>query len=51
MSRSARNSPPVWAQALGYGGLIPFVGLALARCFLAPAGQGTAASALLGYGP
>jgi hypothetical protein len=23
MSQSARNSPSVWAQALGYGGLLP----------------------------
>jgi len=29
MNHSKRGAPSLFAQALGYGGLIPFVGLAL----------------------
>jgi len=50
MTQSARSSPSVWAQGLGYGGLIPFVGLALGVWFLVPAEQAWAASSLLAYG-
>lgn len=40
----------MWARRLGYGGLIPFVALALAL-WLAPSGGGPlAGKALLGYG-
>jgi hypothetical protein len=42
--------PTVWAQRLGFGGLIPFVGLALALWVLAPAQRSVAGLALLGYG-
>jgi hypothetical protein len=45
-----RSSPSAWAQGLGYGGLIPFVGLASAVWLVAPAQQAWAASALLAYG-
>ena len=45
----SRNSPSRWAQGLAYGGLIPFVGLALATWFLAPNYHALTASALLGY--
>jgi uncharacterized membrane protein len=50
MSNAVRSSPSVWAQALGYGGLLPFSALALAVWLLAPAEQVWAASSLLGYG-
>jgi hypothetical protein len=49
MSNTVRSSPSVWAQALGYGGLLPFAGLALAVWLLAPAEQAWAASTLLAY--
>jgi hypothetical protein len=42
------TAPGTGAQALGYGGLIPFVGLAVAVWFL-PAHRGFAATALLAY--
>lgn len=48
MSHVNRSSPSVSAQALGYGGLIPFVGLALSVWSM-PAHQAVAASALLAY--
>lgn len=48
MSPTARGTPSTWAQGLGYGGLIPFVALALAVWFW-PAHQTQAASALQGY--
>ena len=42
--------PSIWAQRLGYGGLIPFMALALA-IWLAPSADGPLAGmALLGYG-
>lgn len=42
--------PSLWARRLGFGGLIPFVGLAVAL-WLAPSGAWPlAAMALLGYG-
>lgn len=49
MTRATRSSPSAWAQGLGYGGLIPFVGLALAAWLLPATQQAWAASALLGY--
>ena len=49
MSQVKNSTPSLWAQGLGYGGLIPFVGLALA-IWLWPVYQDKAASALLGYG-
>ena len=48
MSHATRSAPSLWAQVLGYGGLIPFVGLTLA-IWLWPAHQTNAAIALLGY--
>jgi hypothetical protein len=50
MNQRSRSSPSPWAQGLGYGGLIPFVGLASAVWFLEPLHQARAASALLAYG-
>ena len=53
MTAKAVNSPTQWAQGLGYGGLIPFVGLALAIWLLDPtdpADRARGVSALLGYG-
>ena len=50
MTATPRSSPSVGAQALGYGGLLPFVGLALAVWVLPPAQQAWAAFALLAYG-
>jgi len=49
MTQPNRNNPSRWAQGLGYGGLIPFVGLALAMWFLAPSNHALTASALLSY--
>ncbi len=49
MSLYAYNSPSAWAQVLGYGGLLPFVGLALGVWFLAPGQQAQAAQTLLAY--
>ena len=49
MSQAKNSAPSLWAQCLGYGGLTPFVGLALA-IWLWPMYQAKAASALLGYG-
>ncbi len=43
------NEPPVWARAMGYAGLIPFVGLATVIPFLPPAYRPLAWGALLGY--
>ncbi len=48
MSPAKHSTPSVWTQALGYGGLIPFVGLALA-VWLWPLHQAKAASTLLAY--
>lgn len=48
MNHSNRSAPSVGAQALGYGGLIPFIGLAWVVWFW-PLHQAVAASALLGY--
>ena len=40
----------IWAQRLGYGGLIPFVALALALWLAPSGGVPLAGMALLGYG-
>ncbi|CAN5352850.1 DUF3429 domain-containing protein [soil metagenome] len=42
--------PPPWAKRLGYGGLLPFVGLGLATWVLEDARQSQAVFALLAYG-
>ena len=42
--------PSRWAQRLGFGGLIPFVGLAIALWLLRPDDWPIAKMALLGYG-
>lgn len=42
-------APSLWAQRLGYGGLIPFVALALAVWFAPPAYRAFSCQALLGY--
>jgi hypothetical protein len=42
--------PSHWALGLGYGGLIPFVGLAAALWVTPPGERPLAAMALLGYG-
>jgi hypothetical protein len=48
------NAPPLpparWAVVLGYGGLLPFVGLGMAAWMLEGASQAQAAFALLAYG-
>ena len=49
MSLPAYNGPSAWAQALGYGGLLPFIGLSLGTWLLAPGHQALAAQALLAY--
>ena len=42
--------PSLWARRLGFGGLIPFVGLAVALWLAPPGGWPLAGMALLGYG-
>jgi hypothetical protein len=42
--------PSPWARRLGFGGLIPFVGLAAALWLAPPRDSPTAAMALLAYG-
>jgi hypothetical protein len=44
-----QNHPSSWAKVFGYGGLIPFVGLALAMSLMDPTHQTFIASALLAY--
>lgn len=48
MSQFKHSTPSVWAQSLGSGGLIPFIGLAL-MIWLWPMHQAKAASSLLAY--
>jgi hypothetical protein len=50
MTQASRNNPSPAAQALGYGGLLPFVSLVLASYLLAPEYQAHLLSALRGYG-
>jgi hypothetical protein len=44
------SGPSAWARRLGYGGLIPFVGLAVALWVPWPADGPPVRTALLGYG-
>ena len=44
------NQPPRVAQLLGYGGLLPFGGLALVSLWIEPPSSALFASALLAYG-
>ena len=50
MTSKAFKGPSQWAQGLGYGGLIPFVGLALAVWLQDPPDRARSLSALQGYG-
>lgn len=50
MSAVNKHSPSIWAQRMGYGGLVPFAGLALATWFAEPAYRVSSSLALLGYG-
>jgi Protein of unknown function (DUF3429) len=49
MSASTSSAPSAWAQRMGYGGLVPFVGLALAVWTADPAQRALGGQALLGY--
>jgi hypothetical protein len=48
--KAGAAGPSPWARALGFGGLIPFVGLAAALWLLPPGESPLASTALLGYG-
>jgi hypothetical protein len=50
MTAALGNNPSSAAQALGYAGLLPFVGLALASYLVVPEQQTELLSALRGYG-
>ena len=50
MTSKAFKGPSQWAQGLGYGGLIPFVGLALAVWLQDPPDRARSLLALQGYG-
>jgi len=50
MSVTALNRPTRWALGLGYGGLIPFVGLASAAWLLGAADRSCSLHALSAYG-
>ena len=50
MSAPKSAYPSVWATRLGYGGLIPFVVLALATWMADPAYRAFSGLSLLGYG-
>lgn len=50
MNSNRHNSPSIAAQMLGYGGLVPFVGLGLAAWLLPTPHRATALTALIGYG-
>jgi hypothetical protein len=49
MTGHTSSSPSTWARGLGYGGLVPFVGLTLALWFLPVPQQAMAATVLLAY--
>jgi hypothetical protein len=49
-TEGAHRHPTRWAQALGYGGLLPFAGLALAAWLSDSADRARSLSALLAYG-
>ncbi len=46
---SSVSTPSVWAQRMGYGGMLPFVGLALVVWTAEPAQRAVGGQALLGY--
>ena len=48
--RADTAGPSLWARRLGFGGLIPFVGLAAALWVVGPGDLPPARMALLGYG-
>ena len=48
--KTDKPSPSLWARRLGFGGLIPFVGLAVALWLAPPGGWSLAGVSLLGYG-
>ncbi len=50
VSAVTHSVPSAWAKRMGYGGLIPFVALALAVWMSDPAYRATIGLALLGYG-
>ena len=50
MSAPKSAYPSVWATRLGYGGLIPFVALALATWMADPAYRAFSGASLLAYG-
>ena len=50
MNSKTHNPPTLAAQLLGYGGLVPFVGLSLAVWLLPLAYRAAALTALLAYG-
>ena len=50
MNFETHRSPTLVAQVLGYGGLVPFVGLSLAAWLLPLPHRATALTALLAYG-
>jgi len=50
MTATALEGPSRWARGLGYGGLIPFIGLAWAVWSPDPSERARSLSALLGYG-
>ena len=49
-SGPSESGPSPWARRLGFGGLIPFVGLAAALWIVWPADWPLVGAALLGYG-
>lgn len=50
MTQRDPTGPSAWVKALAFGGLLPFVALALAACVPTPVPPTWAASALLAYG-
>ena len=50
MMTSDDRGPSLWARRLGYGGLIPFLGLTAAVWLAQPGDRHLASAALLGYG-
>lgn len=49
MADTERSSPSPWVQVLGFGGLIPFIGLALGSWLVPLAHQAQVLRALLAY--
>ncbi|MEB0055262.1 MULTISPECIES: DUF3429 domain-containing protein [unclassified Variovorax] len=50
MTATVPRGPTRWAQVLGYGGLMPFAGLAFAVWLLEPTDRARSLSALVAYG-